>query len=81
MKYGRRLADTLMNAPVLILVFLVFVSSVSSSALIASEIDPAIWPESWHQKAKAASEFGMDQFFESPLLTIQVKAGELAPTG
>jgi peptide/nickel transport system substrate-binding protein len=66
-------------SPIPIFVFIIFICCAVPTQLIASEIDPAIWPESWHEKAKIASELGIKQFFESPLLTTRVEAGELPP--
>ena len=42
-------------------------------------IDPSVWPQEWFESPKTASELGITEFDESPVLARRVARGELPP--
>lgn len=43
----------------------------------ADQIDPEVWPQSWLEPARTASEVGVDSFTESSMLAVKVERGEI----
>ena len=48
-------------------------------ALSGGDIPVEAWPESWFQPPRRASQIGLTEFKQSPLLDSLVAAGELSP--
>ena len=53
--------------------------AVQNDTEVAGEILRSAWPESWFHAPRKASEIGLADFRQSPMLDAQVAAGELPP--
>lgn len=69
---------TKFNQILLMSLIFVLVWSVSVFAVSEALVDPDI-PESWYEAPKTASELGITEFNESPMLAEKVANGELPP--
>ncbi|MFW5985898.1 MAG: ABC transporter substrate-binding protein [Halanaerobiales bacterium] len=59
------------------LIIAIFLISVLSLSVMAAD-DTQYWPDSWFEEPRTASELGIDNFNQSPVLADKVEAGELA---